>query len=379
MNNPTAEAIAQAFSTIKDGDYFPSATGPFIREVMSLAFEIDASRAEQAGGDGYVTFSSSGIHVDLNRFLATDAGKETVRRACATKSDRAQGVQLKANGGDAQQCATCNGTGWLGGPSFYEPGEGGVQCPDCDNLETLIAAQHPQRPDGGEWIPWAGDQNSPVPSGTTIRYRRRKMSGDFTAPAEYVRWIHLGQDSDIVAYQVVANTVPPSREVGDATWWPDDSAYTAEELAQWLDKKYARHKEDEDRQAAAMLRKLSVAPRQVVGNGAVTHFRKYWIPQLKKYSDNGIHPRIPSNASAGLLYELAVEIEQLIASLEQPAPGAVDALTRAGNCLLSAMKMQEGRDSGDLHINQETAIHIWNEAKAAWKAALTPDAIRPGG
>jgi len=28
-------------------------------------------------------------------------------------------------------CATCSGNGLIGGPSFYEPGEGGVPCPDC--------------------------------------------------------------------------------------------------------------------------------------------------------------------------------------------------------------------------------------------------------
>lgn len=29
-------------------------------------------------------------------------------------------------------CASCGGKGWIGGPSFYSPGEGGGPCPDCD-------------------------------------------------------------------------------------------------------------------------------------------------------------------------------------------------------------------------------------------------------
>lgn len=29
------------------------------------------------------------------------------------------------------QCATCNDNGMIGGPSYYEPGEGGEPCPDC--------------------------------------------------------------------------------------------------------------------------------------------------------------------------------------------------------------------------------------------------------
>jgi hypothetical protein len=48
----------------------------------------------------------------------------------------------------AAKCATCNGSGWLGGPTFYDPGEGGVQCPDCDSLEKRMA--DPTAPDGDE-------------------------------------------------------------------------------------------------------------------------------------------------------------------------------------------------------------------------------------
>lgn len=35
-------------------------------------------------------------------------------------------VEIKDNG-----CATCDGNGMIGGPSFSDPGEGGVPCPDC--------------------------------------------------------------------------------------------------------------------------------------------------------------------------------------------------------------------------------------------------------
>lgn len=31
-------------------------------------------------------------------------------------------------------CATCNDNGIIGGPSFQDPGEGGVPCPDCEDL-----------------------------------------------------------------------------------------------------------------------------------------------------------------------------------------------------------------------------------------------------
>ncbi|MHA3905192.1 hypothetical protein ACTPOE_16930 [Castellaniella sp. WN] len=30
-----------------------------------------------------------------------------------------------------QKCQTCGGRGWVGGPSYYAPDEGGEPCPDC--------------------------------------------------------------------------------------------------------------------------------------------------------------------------------------------------------------------------------------------------------
>ena len=29
------------------------------------------------------------------------------------------------------KCATCNDNGLIGGPSYHDPGEGGIPCPDC--------------------------------------------------------------------------------------------------------------------------------------------------------------------------------------------------------------------------------------------------------
>lgn len=33
----------------------------------------------------------------------------------------------------AEPCLTCNGHGMVGGPSYYQPDEGGVPCPDCNS------------------------------------------------------------------------------------------------------------------------------------------------------------------------------------------------------------------------------------------------------
>lgn len=40
-------------------------------------------------------------------------------------------VQRLRNANLPAKCATCGGSGWIGGPSYYNPGEGGEPCPDC--------------------------------------------------------------------------------------------------------------------------------------------------------------------------------------------------------------------------------------------------------
>lgn len=41
-------------------------------------------------------------------------------------------VEIEDNG-----CSTCDGTGMIGGPSYYSPDEGGVPCPDCASREPF--------------------------------------------------------------------------------------------------------------------------------------------------------------------------------------------------------------------------------------------------
>ncbi|WP_312237354.1 hypothetical protein [Stenotrophomonas sp.] len=35
-----------------------------------------------------------------------------------------------------EDCLTCNDRGWVGGPTFSDPAEGGMQCPDCNALDA---------------------------------------------------------------------------------------------------------------------------------------------------------------------------------------------------------------------------------------------------
>lgn len=49
------------------------------------------------------------------------------RAALATQQEAQPAAPIK--------CLTCSDTGWVGGPSFYNPGEGGEPCPDCAQAE----------------------------------------------------------------------------------------------------------------------------------------------------------------------------------------------------------------------------------------------------
>ncbi|MFT0533999.1 hypothetical protein ACMHYJ_14395 [Castellaniella hirudinis] len=60
--------------------------------------------------------------------------------------------ELERPAASAEPCKTCGGSGWIGGPTYYQPDEGGEPCPDC-------AAPVAQEPVGT--VRWRG---SPYPS-----------------------------------------------------------------------------------------------------------------------------------------------------------------------------------------------------------------------
>ena len=53
-------------------------------------------------------------------------------------------------------------------------------------------------PNSGEWIDWAGG-DCPVGSDVIVRLRSGKV---FEYHAPWLMWAHLGDECDIVAYQV---------------------------------------------------------------------------------------------------------------------------------------------------------------------------------
>ncbi|GAB4059091.1 hypothetical protein [Uliginosibacterium sediminicola] len=77
-----------------------------------------------------------GVHYD---------GQGTLRNADGSRSifddlDACEGCGLtpaqRERQANPEPCATCNGHGMIGGPSFYDPGEGGEPCPDCATQQT---------------------------------------------------------------------------------------------------------------------------------------------------------------------------------------------------------------------------------------------------
>jgi len=50
----------------------------------------------------------------------------------------------------SRKCATCGGSGWIGGPSYYSPDEGGKACPTCEAEYEAFKACLGSMP---EWMP----------------------------------------------------------------------------------------------------------------------------------------------------------------------------------------------------------------------------------
>lgn len=71
---------------------------------------------------------------------------------CSAHAVRRLASSLLQDGMAAQpvRCTTCNDHGMIGGPSFYDPGEGGQPCPDCEERHRNDLA-------AGDLIAWAAE------------------------------------------------------------------------------------------------------------------------------------------------------------------------------------------------------------------------------
>ena len=66
-------------------------------------------------------------------------------------------------------CATCNGNGWIGGPSYREPDEGGIECPDCNGVSDHCA------PAAHGAVPIRDDEVTESPAATDNAYTLTRM------------------------------------------------------------------------------------------------------------------------------------------------------------------------------------------------------------
>lgn len=526
MNNPTAEAIAwrklyvaERANFYRNNDH-DGAMAKTLAENDAREFDkdfatlIDASRAEQAGGDCPDCTRSvespcpkcgrdNETRLDGDYRLPCDvvvAPATKIRKGCKLAT-LIECISLRDKENPFPDADMALAKSLFGQP---KPEDGEAQQPKPGQIRRVNADAtdyewvDPQRPDGEavEWQfhmkEWPADAWNRIPReeyedlkagrnwhGPVDVFELRALYAAAPAPSAVGEgnWSHLtnewadtatsglqwlrnirdgisdvavavaNMDEQVKRCMSLANTSPPSREVGDVRdiagqakswekvcellnkiapgWWNHDgTGYSCAEAAilrlsaaprqDYTEQYYCTEFIYEDGSRDYQFKPSPSKPvvsetplyrrsaKQAGSRGAVEHFRKYWIPQLKKYSDNGTHPRIPSGTSAGLLYELAVEIEWLIAALEQPAPGAVDEsvgyVDERGSAIWYTEKgwnlqpcagtelFAKPRIDTDLadklgtHLAEIHDVHLSpGELLSALTAALTPDAIRPGG
>ena len=99
-----------------------------------------AAAPQQAAEPVAWMYLVNGVHVNFSSFDPPDDAY-----------DAGTLVPLYAGNPPAQPvCATCNGHGMIGGPSYREPDEGGVPCPDCTPAPVPTSERLPTEADAGE-------------------------------------------------------------------------------------------------------------------------------------------------------------------------------------------------------------------------------------
>lgn len=459
MNNPTAEAIARAWRnqfiserthTYRSECNYETAraraegdANEFEAAFMKATERLDASRAEQAGGD---RLSTHHVH----------RGSESLPCYCSADMDHAIGQERKPEDGEAQQYIhKCNLHG------EFMPGCG--QC--AEGLpEKNLRAQHPQRPDGGEWkwVPVRSTNDMNAAGFSTILEKGKRAIPEIyeamlaTTPAPpavgegdvyeaYKTWpedirkklslhdlrrmsgwapktnvgdwrIDTSAGGPILTYQncsviegeqarlvlsLIANTAPPSREVGDA-------AKHIKALQGMIRGSYPEGTPGSQHAALqAAIESLSAAPRQVGGEASLWRIQVGTLPHY--YTTD---KALAESEAARSTDEYPISVTPFA----QPAPVAVDeapiawmleatvknVITRdvwfdepTSDYIRSAYKItplfmgQQKISAVDDEMVSRAfrAYHTaptyldsdYSKMRRAIVAALTPDAIRPGG
>lgn len=395
MNNPTAEAIAQALDESK---YWVFSSAKIWKKIIDRAREIDAGRAEQAGGDAPCGCGLStcvepwepgcGLGTSMEHAVPDD-WREDVQLAAqmltwgqeegltASQEREVTAHQRRLFDRLAAPPAVGEGDAW--------------RCFHCDEVFTTqeSAAVHFGN----------SERDNPACQVDIVDYRRmvamdaryaeedadvhrsmRRMASEHQTAlqrAEETGYARGLKDSGLCP--CAANTAPPIREVGDEYVTVRRSAIlkAAESLVL----------EECEGDAADLLVELEVidnagnppnclstAPRQVVGEARL--FDSQWVNIVNHNNCWRDYEAEDAVNEAVKMAESAIASNVANGKLpqgKQPAPGAVDEAM-----LLRAVR---GFNTG-LHVDYDT--HTQGEIlelrlRNALIAALTPDAIRPGG
>lgn len=99
-----------------------------ITAALSHLHPQPAELVEQQGADSRDIAMK--VRADLDRQSCPDAymciAVESVMKHLAATGKQQVG----------EKCLTCSGRGWVGGPTYSDPAEGGMQCPDCNALDA---------------------------------------------------------------------------------------------------------------------------------------------------------------------------------------------------------------------------------------------------
>jgi len=109
---------------------------PVMEKLNSIGYApVISSIAPQPSGQEAVEYWANEIAAELMHGLESFTVKgdqyENLGTVLTPVVERMLAPSPTVVGGEASKCATCNGHGIIGGPSYYSPDEGGVDCPDC--------------------------------------------------------------------------------------------------------------------------------------------------------------------------------------------------------------------------------------------------------
>lgn len=129
---------------VLSGDFYDS-----LNEAAAALETLAASEPVEAVDPATLFEGWNSVLIDAGEIFANSTDQRIVSRASRIVTWLKAHKPAPEQPGKSEACTPCGGTGWLGGPTYREPDEGGEQCPDCDNLDRHVAPQ-PSDPAEGD-------------------------------------------------------------------------------------------------------------------------------------------------------------------------------------------------------------------------------------